>query len=181
MAVAITNMSFALPLALYFLISDMVLYPLSPWVSWKDTHSTITQVFTFPQAILQAQPGAKTSLELSRWSVPGCAFVFFMFFGLPGEAIRHYKSVFWRIVALLGFKPPAPKPRRQTSTWAKRLVNGTAVTTGHDEITFPSTVHTTFNASHSTFGPAIIVEDKTEFGIVQEPPQVSIKDIESQT
>ncbi|KAG9079965.1 a-factor receptor [Ceratobasidium sp. 370] len=180
MALAVTNMLFVLPLALYFLISDMVLYPLSPWTSWQDTHAMISQVFTFPQDVLQAQPGAKTCLELNRWSIPGCAFLFFMYFGLPGEAIRQYKAVLWRVVAPLGFKPPAPKPRRQTSTWTKRLVNGT-VTGGQDAITLPSTAHTTFNASHSSFCPAIVVDDKPEYGVVQEPLQVSIKDLESQT
>ncbi|KAG9083741.1 hypothetical protein FS749_005773, partial [Ceratobasidium sp. UAMH 11750] len=62
----------------------------------------------------------------------------------------------------------------------KRLVNGT-VTSRQDVINFPSAVHTGFNASRSSFCPAILVDDESEFRIVQEPLQASMKDLESQT
>ncbi|KAG9083008.1 a-factor receptor [Ceratobasidium sp. UAMH 11750] len=158
----------------------MLIYPLEPWVSWADTHSTISQVFVLPQAILQAQPGAKTTLELNRWSVPACAFCFFVYFGLSGEAVGRYRALIWRVVEVFGVRPKKTRARRQTTTSTKRLVNGT-VTSSQDVITFPSAVHTGFNASRSSFCPSILVDDESEFRIVQEPLQASIKDLESQT
>jgi hypothetical protein len=61
-----------------------------------------------------AKPLARGLFNLSRWNTLGGAFLFFLFFGLSGEARQEYKRICWVIVARLGIKPSAPKPQGST-------------------------------------------------------------------
>ncbi|KAG9076519.1 a-factor receptor [Ceratobasidium sp. 370] len=178
MALAGTDMAFTVPLSLYFLINDLVTRPPTPWISWEDVHENIHEVWTFSREVILSEPGA-ISLDLNRWALPGCAFVFFAYFGFSREATDHYKKIFRRIVALLGFRPPAPRPQRQTTSWARRIT-ARLITSGPDDIATPPAAHTTFDAMHSTADPEAGPDAKSSINPIQSPAEEKIKDLESQ-
>jgi hypothetical protein len=60
-------------------------------------------------------PLHKPVADIDLWAIPGGAFVFFMFFGLSGEARQEYKQIFRQIVRPLGIKSPAVTP--QNFSW----------------------------------------------------------------
>ncbi|KAG9086573.1 a-factor receptor [Ceratobasidium sp. 370] len=180
MALAGTDMAFTTPLALYFLINSLIQTPPTPWISWEDVHEDIHEVWTWSRQELLASPLGMISLDLNRWALPGCAFVFFAYFGFSREAIDYYKKIFWKIVAPLGFKPPASQPPRQTTSWTRRITARFTIS-GADNTTIPPAAHTTFDATHSTADPGADPDAKSSFTPIQSPAEEKIKDLESQT
>ncbi|QRV92706.1 STE3-type pheromone receptor [Ceratobasidium sp. AG-Ba] len=116
MALAATDMFCALPMALYFFIDNLLGEGANVY-SWADIHEYISEVTVMTKEDLQSDPAFAIGLGFNRWSIPACSFVFFMYFGLSAEAIKHYKNIFWRAVAPLGFEPHPPKPKSQTFSW----------------------------------------------------------------
>ncbi|KAG8795666.1 a-factor receptor [Ceratobasidium sp. 428] len=182
MALAGTDMAFSLPISLYELVHSLMAYPSPPWVSWNDTHEYIHQVGIRTYEGILAIPGHKTAYDINRWAIPGCAFLFFAFFGLSGEAMKQYKKTFWRVVAPFGIRPPAPgsSPEHQTASWPRRMA---ARITGFDR-----DHHITFSSEVGTGN-----RDAGELGVDQAPrlddaldakPQnsgkIEIEDLESQ-
>jgi pheromone a factor receptor len=110
MALASTQVLFSLPFSLFGIISWLRTAPIQPWISWADTHQHLGQVNLIPYEALAARPRLRFLMDLSRWTVLCNPFLFFMNFGLSGEARKEYKRMFWWTVALLGIKPPATRP-----------------------------------------------------------------------
>ncbi|KAG8754733.1 a-factor receptor [Ceratobasidium sp. 428] len=137
MALAGTDIAFSLPLSLYALVHGLQAEPPRPWVSWSDTHQYIHEVWTINREMILAVPGYQSALDVNRWAVPGCAFLFFAFFGLSSEAMKQYKRFFWTAVAPFGIKPSVPNPRRLTASWTRRPA-ARATRSNHDLTTFPS-------------------------------------------
>ncbi|QRV81734.1 STE3-type pheromone receptor [Ceratobasidium sp. AG-Ba] len=120
MALVSTDIICTVPLSLYFLIQNAVIFPYT-WASWEVIHKHRNDVATNSQKQISAIPGSKTGFEFNLWSIPGCAFLFFMYFGLSSDARRQYKLVFWIMLSPLGFKPPAPTPENNAQNSARRL------------------------------------------------------------
>ncbi|QRV93612.1 STE3-type pheromone receptor [Ceratobasidium sp. AG-Ba] len=174
MALAATDMSFSLPLSLYFFIVNLMFYPIRPWISWTETHKHINEVWVTSYEEQLLVPGLKTSFDLNRWSIPGCAFLFFMFFGLSSEAIEQYRDVFWRVANLFGIKRPEPTPKSPTTSWTRRMMSSTK----HTDTTFVRTEHTTSMASISN-------PSNSSSGRIDKPNERAssspyVKDLESQ-
>ncbi|KAG9079631.1 a-factor receptor [Ceratobasidium sp. 370] len=110
MALAATEMACCLPLSFYFLFSDLQIEGVEPWVSWEYTYRELRIVNSTPFELLQEWPDVRAVIDLNRWLVPGCAFVFFLYFGLSSEATEEYKQAFWGVAGLLGIKLPS-KPQ----------------------------------------------------------------------
>ncbi|KAG8705461.1 a-factor receptor [Ceratobasidium sp. 395] len=177
MALAGTDMTFSLPLSLYFMITSMVTYHMNPWVSWENTHKYVHEVWRISYEELVSDPHTKSTLDITKWSVPGCAFLFFAYFGLSGEAVRQYKSIFWRVAAPFGLKPPAPRPERQDSGWSRRLV---ARITGSDPgATFPTT-HTDLEVGQTAATDSATHPDsKQELVLQQKAYETELKQTEA--
>ncbi|KAG9073902.1 a-factor receptor [Ceratobasidium sp. UAMH 11750] len=181
MALAGTDMAFTIPLALYFLINSLIVVPPTPWISWEDVHANVHEVWTYSrEEMLSSAPGMMISLDLNRWALPACAFIFFAYFGFSSEATDRYKKIFWRVVAPLGFKPPSPQPQRQSMSLARRI---TALFTisDRDDITIPPITHTAFDAPHSIAEIAADLDAKSSVSPVQSPAEEKMRDLESQT
>lgn len=73
------------------------------WVSWSDTHYDFSHVGQFPALIWKADPSVIVNIELTRWAVPICAFVFFAFFGFADEARKNYRIVFTSFAKKIGY------------------------------------------------------------------------------
>lgn len=93
-ALSSTQLLLNLPLSLYYLYVNAVVNPVSPWISWEDTHFNYSHVGQFPSVVWRADPILYVVIESSRWSVIPCAFVFFGFFGFAEEARRHYRLAY---------------------------------------------------------------------------------------
>lgn len=93
MALATTEMIFTLPLGTYELFSDSG-SALNPWISWSDTHYDFSRVDQFPSFEWKVSASVVVPLELTRWIIPACAFVFFSFFGFAEEARKNYRMYY---------------------------------------------------------------------------------------
>lgn len=108
MALCATSMLVVVPLAIFLLVKNLQ-HPLSPWISWEDTHSDFWRADLYPNSFLEAFPHIGLVLNINRWSVPGGGFLFFAYFGMANEASAEYKRIFWLIAGLVGFKRPSSK------------------------------------------------------------------------
>jgi pheromone a factor receptor len=112
MALATTEIVCTTPLAIFVIYTNTAGRALEPWRSWDDTHWNFSRVEQIPAVIWRSDRVLSNGIELARWIVPACSFVFFAFFGFANEALRHYCIVFWAIVKPLGFAPkPVKAPR----------------------------------------------------------------------
>ncbi|KAG9111915.1 hypothetical protein FRC07_008001 [Ceratobasidium sp. 392] len=144
MALAGTDMAFSLPLSLYFMVRFLLANEISPWVSWDDTHQYVHEVWVRSYETIVGVPGQlKLGLDLTR-----C------------EAVRQYKKIFWQAAAPFGFKPPAPSPEHQLTSWPRRLA---ARIVGSDGGGATSTVpHADLEAGQSIAEPAAFYDEKPD-------------------
>ncbi|EIW56741.1 STE3-domain-containing protein [Trametes versicolor FP-101664 SS1] len=98
MALAVTEIVFTIPLGVYELYSNAIDGALHPWLGWDDAHFDFSVVEEVPAVVWRAYPKVAIPLEMSRWVLPVCAFVFFGYFGFAEEARRHYKLA-WKFVS----------------------------------------------------------------------------------
>jgi pheromone a factor receptor len=63
-----------------------------PWKGWADTHSHFSRVQQIPSILWRSNTRTEISLELTRWLIVFCAFIFFAFFGFADEAKKNYRS-----------------------------------------------------------------------------------------
>ncbi|KAG6815414.1 hypothetical protein H0H87_002092 [Tephrocybe sp. NHM501043] len=80
------------PLGLFAIYESCVLGEVYPWKGWADTHSHFSRVIQVPAILWRSDAGAVRDLELNRFTVVLCAFLFFGFFGFAEEARKHYRS-----------------------------------------------------------------------------------------
>jgi len=93
MALACTEMFLTTPLALLQMIIGLTGQPLEPWRSWADTHSNFSRVLLIPSILWRNGGMSVVALEITRWSAPLCALMFFLFFGFAEESRRNYRRV----------------------------------------------------------------------------------------
>ncbi|KAI0250459.1 STE3-like pheromone receptor, partial [Lactifluus subvellereus] len=86
-----------------FYISLVIKSGLGPWVSWADVHSYYSEIMQVPSIIWKHNPSSVVWLELSRWSLVLCAFLFFAFFGFADEARQNYRRAYWSVAGLFNY------------------------------------------------------------------------------
>ena len=94
MALATIELLCTTPFAAYSIYLNATTEPIQPYISWSDTHFNYSRVDQFPATLWRLNHQLVVSLELSRWLVVACSFVFFLFFGFADEARRHYRAAF---------------------------------------------------------------------------------------
>ncbi|CAE6486898.1 unnamed protein product [Rhizoctonia solani] len=118
MALASEEMLFSIPFATYLLKQNLTILPQIPWISWQDTHGDYDTISKTPWIILKAIGPGFNAVMISLWVLPAGGFLFFVWFGLSGEALATYKSMFYTIAAPFGINPKshmAPTPIRTPS------------------------------------------------------------------
>lgn len=93
MALATIELICTIPFATYFIIINASGGQVFPYKGWADLHFHWSFVGQFPATLWRLDHKAEIALELTRWLVVVCAFVFFAFFGFADEARRNYKRV----------------------------------------------------------------------------------------
>ncbi|EGO28760.1 hypothetical protein SERLADRAFT_434660 [Serpula lacrymans var. lacrymans S7.9] len=110
MALAMTEIVCTIPLASFMIWLNATAQPVEPWVSWQNTHYDFSRVAQYPSILWTRNYLLVVAMQLTRWFVVVCAFIFFAYFGFAAEARRHYITVFWRIAKLFGYSRPPMIP-----------------------------------------------------------------------
>lgn len=97
---AVTDLFFTIPLSIWGIVSSAVLVPVSPWISWADTHSNFDRYEQVPWVLMK--PSVIAQLEVNRWSAVLAAVVFFAFFGFADEAKKNYRLFVSTVTKRLG-------------------------------------------------------------------------------
>jgi len=105
MALAMTEIVFTIPLAIFSIWLNATASPIGPWRSWADTHFAYFRMEQIPSVIWRRNHLLVLEFEFSRWVTPLCAFLFFAFFGFADEAKKNYRLAFWAIVKRVGYSP----------------------------------------------------------------------------
>lgn len=115
MAMAFTEMLLTVPLGAYSIYLNATEHEVQPWISWTNVHYGFSRVGQVPAVVWHLDHVTVVAIELSRWSLPFCAILFFLFFGFAEEARRHYKLAFWWVMKPFGLKPSSRKSAKGTS------------------------------------------------------------------
>lgn len=107
MLLATSELLFNIPISTYGLYLNITNTPIYPWKSWSDIHFDWYTPGTFPAILWRGNPAEVATLELSRWTMVFCAFLFFAFFGFADEARKHYRLAYWAVLKPFGVVPPA--------------------------------------------------------------------------
>ncbi|CAE6486894.1 unnamed protein product [Rhizoctonia solani] len=110
MALSSEEILFAIPFASYLLKQNLTIIPQTPWISWESTHKDYNTILTTPWTILQEAKPEFNAVMISLWVLPAGGFLFFIWFGLSGEAFTAYKNFFYTVIA------PVPIERRTGAT-----------------------------------------------------------------
>jgi len=90
-----------IPLGTYILVIDMK-GGVGPWRSWASTHSHYSVVYQVPGSVWKNNRQASQNLDMFRWLLVGCAFIFFAFFGFAEEARQNYRRVYTLFASRIG-------------------------------------------------------------------------------
>ncbi|CAE6358451.1 unnamed protein product [Rhizoctonia solani] len=134
MALATEEMLFTLPFAIYILVMNLTQAPMIPWISWEDTHQDYNTIWKTPWILMKASQQNYNTMMINLWVLPAGGFLFFVWFGLGGEAIASYKAAFYKVAGLFGIKP---KPKTApASRWQNQLVSNTSSVPTRDNARF---------------------------------------------
>lgn len=99
---AFADFFFTLPLSIWCIVIATALTPISPWISWADTHAHFDRFNQYPWVFIKLSPALVAQLEINRWSGVLTAFVFFAFFGFADEAKKNYRLFVSTVTKRLG-------------------------------------------------------------------------------
>jgi Pheromone A receptor len=102
MALSATEILGTIPLGTYFIVTNAKA-GVQPWESWAEIHSNYSDVHQVPSIVWEGDPFLAGGLEIFRWSLVACAFIFFAFFGFADEACQHYRSVYTSIASRIRY------------------------------------------------------------------------------
>ena len=88
-----TELLFTVPFGIYEIYSNAG-GDVQPWLGWANTHYDYSRVGQYPALLWMYEPSTAIPVQLTRWILPVCAFVFFGFFGFAEEARRRYYAVY---------------------------------------------------------------------------------------
>jgi pheromone a factor receptor len=105
MAISVIEILGTIPLGTYYIVI-IAKMGFVPWKGWARMHShDVEQVAGF---IWRNDHVSALSLELFRWSLVGCAFLFFALFGFSCEAREHYYRLYNSLARRIGKSPSTP-------------------------------------------------------------------------
>ncbi|KEP48356.1 pheromone receptor [Rhizoctonia solani 123E] len=137
LALASEEILFAVPFSIYILKENLSRGSIPPWVSFDYLHRDYNTIYPTPWVLMKLDPRGFNVILVSIWVLPAGGFLFFIWFGLGGEAFTAYKSIFYKVAGLFGIKPkPVAAP---TSRWQnQQLVSNTSSMPAQDRGRFPS-------------------------------------------
>lgn len=91
-----------IPVGAYTVYLNVTVSPIQPWISWANTHYDFSRVAQYPYVVWTENYQMAVSLQLSRYLIVACAFIFFAFFGFADEARRNYRMAYTSIAKKVG-------------------------------------------------------------------------------
>ena len=108
MAISSIEILGTIPLATYYTVSDAKA-GVVPWRGWARMHSYSSEVVQVAGFIWRNDPRGLVNIEMFRWSLIGCAFIFFAFFGFSVEAREHYYRLYKLLARPVGKSTSTPR------------------------------------------------------------------------
>ncbi len=102
MAISTTEIFGTIPLGTLYIVRDAK-EGVDPWRGWGYTHDNYSAVYQFPSSVWKNNSNSVFDLEMYRWSLVLCAFIFFALFGFADEARKNYRRVYTSIASRIGF------------------------------------------------------------------------------
>ena len=102
MCVSAMEIMGTIPLGTLYIVKNARL-GVVPWPGWAKTHENYSVVYQVPASIWKNDHDSLFALEMYRWSLVLCAFLFFALFGFADEARRHYRLVYESIASHIGY------------------------------------------------------------------------------
>jgi len=102
MIISATEILGTIPLATVYIVKNAKL-GVDPWRGWAYTHEHYSVVYQVPASVWRNDPDSVFALEMYRWSLVLCAFLFFALFGFADEARQHYRRVYTSIASRVGY------------------------------------------------------------------------------
>jgi len=102
MMLAGTEILCTVPIGCYALYLNITA-GLEPWISWENVHVRFSRVDQIPALLWKSNHILYSSLELTRWLVIVCAFIFFSYFGFAEEARKNYRSALDSVTKRVGY------------------------------------------------------------------------------
>ncbi|KAG6330459.1 hypothetical protein ID866_8630 [Astraeus odoratus] len=103
MALSVTEICCTIPMGSFLIWLNATAKPVEPWISWDNTHYDFSRIGQYPSVVWTQDYLFVVAVQLSRWLVVACAFVFFMFFGFAAEARKNYRIACYRVAKFFGF------------------------------------------------------------------------------
>ncbi|KAJ6470260.1 pheromone A receptor-domain-containing protein [Mycena vitilis] len=91
MALAITVMLYTTPIAVFVVYLNAP--NIGPWRGWAATHAMYWRINRVPSHGWRDDDQTAALIELTRWSGPFCALMFFVYFGFAREARAYYRGI----------------------------------------------------------------------------------------
>jgi len=91
-----------IPLGTYYIVHNSKL-GVTPWRGWAHTHKHYSVVSQVPASIWKNNHDSVLALEMFRWSLVLCAFLFFALFGFANEARQNYYRLYTSISRRIGY------------------------------------------------------------------------------
>ena len=107
MAISFIEILGTVPMGTFYIVS-IAKTGLVPWEGWARMHSHYSEVGQVAGFIWRNNPVASRNLELFRWSLVLCAFLFFALFGFAGEAREHYYRLYKSLARRIGKSTSTP-------------------------------------------------------------------------
>nr|BDD37078.1 pheromone receptor [Rhizopogon roseolus] len=91
-----------IPLGAFVIYLNAAVSEVYPWISWANTHYDFSRVDQYASIVWRMDNLSVLSIELSRWFLVICAFVFFAFFGFADEARKNYRLAYVSVAQRVG-------------------------------------------------------------------------------
>lgn len=114
-----------IPLSIAVIYINAILNDVYPWISLEDTHYNFSRVDQYPSILWRSSNISAVSIELNRWLLVVCAFIFFAFFGFADEARKNYRLAYVSVAKRVGL---STGNMSSGGTWT---ANGYVVALGH--------------------------------------------------
>jgi pheromone a factor receptor len=101
MVISATEIFGTIPLGTLYIVKSAK-SGVDPWRGWAYTHEDYSAVYQVPASAWKNNPNSVFALEMYRWSLVLCAFLFFALFGFADEAQQHYRRVYTSIASRIG-------------------------------------------------------------------------------
>jgi hypothetical protein len=101
MAISAVEILGTIPLGTFYIVHSSKL-GVTPWRGWAYTHKHYSEVIQVPAIVWKNNHNSVLALEMYRWSLVLCAFLFFALFGFANEARQNYRRLYTSIASCIG-------------------------------------------------------------------------------